>query len=222
MTTLLAGATGLVGREIARQWSSLADAALGTLHLLLRRPDATLAALGHGSTVAPDFTQLPTLPRCTAALCTLGTTLATAGSQAAFRAVDFDAVLAFAKAAKAAGARRFGVVSALGADAAVRHNFYNRTKGEAEEALSGLGFERLVIARPSLLRGDRDALAQRSRPAEALALALARPVERLIPLAWRPIEAGVLARALIRSLADAAPGVVVLESAALQRLGTSA
>jgi hypothetical protein len=76
-----------------------------------------------------------------------------------------------------------------------------------------------VIARPSLLAGDRGGLAQPARPGEALALALTRPLGALIPKAWRPIEADTLARALIRSLALADAGVTVLASAALQDLG---
>lgn len=218
MTVLLAGASGLVGREVARLWPATAPRALGDLHLLLRRPDESLARLGHGQTLVPDFAALPALPPCTAAICCLGTTIRAAGSQAAFRAVDHDAVLAFARAAQAAGATRLAVVSALGADAASR-SFYNRTKGEAEAALRGLGLRRLTLARPSLLRGERAALAQAPRPAEALALALTRPVERWIPLAWRPITAETLARALIRSLMPRDAGVEVLESAELQTLG---
>ena len=84
-----------------------------------------------------DFAALPALPPAgpgDCAISALGTTLAVAGSPAAFRAVDFDAVLAFASAARRAGIRRFAAVSALGADARSR-TFYNRVKGEAEDAL---------------------------------------------------------------------------------------
>ena len=158
------------------------------------------------------------MPRAEWAFCCLGTTIAVAGSQAAFRAVDHDAVLAFARAASAAGVTHFAVVSALGADASSR-GFYNRTKGEMEAALRQVGFRHLVIARPSLLAGDRGSLKQAPRLGEALALAVTRPLAGLIPKAWRPIEAATLARALVRGLAAAKPGVTVLESAALQDLG---
>ena len=83
--------------------------------------------------------------------------MAQAGSAEAFRAVDFEAVLHVARAAKQAGASRCAVVSALGADANAKV-FYNQVKGEMEQALIALQFERLVIARPSLLRGGRAAL----------------------------------------------------------------
>ena len=108
MTALLAGASGLIGRELARQWDGP-----GLLHLLVRRP------LEIRGVAAPlqrvhllDFAALPALPRAVEAYCCLGTTIKAAGSQAAFRAVDFDAVLAFARAAQSAGVQRFAVVSA--------------------------------------------------------------------------------------------------------------
>src|SRR5690606_8438631 len=87
----------------------------------------------------------------------LGTTIKAAGSQAAFRRVDFDAVVNTARAARAAGATRLAVVSALGADARSRV-FYNRVKGEMQQAVQALGYDAVVIAQPSLLVGDRTAL----------------------------------------------------------------
>ncbi|MCP5272764.1 MAG: hypothetical protein H6932_16320 [Burkholderiaceae bacterium] len=165
-----------------------------------------------------DFGQLPALPAAQSAYCCLGTTIKVAGSQAAFRAVDHDAVLAFARAAQAAGVTRFALVSALGADARSK-NFYSRVKGETEAALASVGFASLVIARPSLLLGDRSALGQPERHGERIGQALSRAIGGLIPSAWRPIAADVVARALLRSLASPAAGVTVLDSAALQRLG---
>ena len=208
---LLAGATGLIGRELAAGWDSP-----GTLHLLVRR--AVPAPGPHTAVHVVDFAALPALPPARVAYCALGTTIKVAGSREAFRAVDFDAVLAFAQAARVAGVQRFGVVSALGADAQ-SGSFYNRVKGEMEAALSALGFATLVIARPSLLAGDRASLGQPTRLAERLSLALLRPVGGLLPLAWRPIQATVVARALRRAMAQARRGTTILESADLQRLG---
>jgi uncharacterized protein YbjT (DUF2867 family) len=211
MTALLAGATGLIGREVARQWQGR-----GRLHLLVRKPPAEVAAT-HSVHVV-DFAALPPLPRADEAFCCLGTTIKVAGSRAAFRAVDFDAVLAFARACRDAGIKRFGVVSALGADAASA-NFYNRVKGEMERSLAQVGFASVVIARPSLLTGDRGALGQPARAGEALAIALTRPIAGLIPKAWRPIEAARVARALLRAVAEGRSGVRVLGSAEMQELG---
>lgn len=215
MTALLAGATGLIGRELARLWTGP-----GLLHLLVRRPlEPEDAAPQVPRVHVVDFSALPALPQADEAYCCLGTTIKAAGSQAAFRAVDFDAVLAFARAAQRAGVQRFAVVSALGASPRATA-FYSRVKGEMEAALAGLGFASLVIVRPSLLAGDRAALGQPARAGERLALALTAPLAPLIPRAWRPIAAVKVARAMQRALAEGRPGVRIVESAELQELGT--
>ena len=217
-TLLLAGATGLIGHDALRQ--ALALPRLQAVHALVRRVPSSPAQDPRLHWLRVDFQALPALPRCDAALCALGTTIRTAGSQAAFRAIDFDAVVAFARAARAAGVARFAVVSALGADAGSAV-FYNRVKGEMEAALQVLGFDTLLVARPSLLVGDRAALGQPVRRGERLGLLISRPLGALIPKAWRPIDAAVVARALLRTLAEARPGVQILESAALQEIGRS-
>jgi uncharacterized protein YbjT (DUF2867 family) len=145
-----------------------------------------------------------------------------AGSQAAFRAVDFDAVLAFARAARAAGVGRFGVVSSLGAGPRAG-SFYSRVKGEMEAAVAALGFTSVVFVRPSLLLGDRGALGQPTRLGEKLMQGLTAPLMPIIPLAWRPIAAATVARAMLRAVAQSQAqgqvGVRIIESAALQELG---
>ncbi len=217
---LLAGATGLVGRALLTELTGAPNAA--PVQALVRRvPDDAARFAGVGDRLhwlVVDYAALPALPPARSAYCALGTTIRAAGSQAAFRAVDHDAVLAFARAARAAGARRLAVVSALGADAASAV-FYNRVKGEVEDALRGLGFERLVIARPSLLVGDRRALGQPPRSGERLAIAVTAPLAGLIPKAWRPIGAPVVAKAMRVALAQPGPAVEVLESGQLQELG---
>ena len=220
-TVLLAGATGLIGHEIAAQWQGP-----GTLHLLVRKPIPMPAPQTALQAVTPALTQvhvvafrkLPPLPAADEAYCCLGTTLAAAGSREAFRSVDMDAVLLFARAAQAAGVRRFAAVSSLGANAR-SSNFYSRVKGEMEDALATLRFDSLVLARPSLLIGDRASLGQQPRFAESVAVALARPLAPLIPGRWAPISAARVARGMQRALAQAKPGVRVVESAELQRLG---
>ena len=127
-------------------------------------------------------------------------------------------MLAFARAAQAAGVQRLAVVSALGANEHSR-NFYSRVKGEAEAALSGLGFEVLVIARPSLLTGDRTALGQPERRGELIGQAISQRLGGLIPAAWRPIEGAVVARALVRALDEGRRGTRIVKSAELQQLG---
>ena len=159
-----------------------------------------------------EFAALPTLPRVDEAYLALGTTIKVAGSQAAFRAIDFDANLAVAKAAIAAGARRAGLVSAMGADprSAV---FYSRVKGDLEDALAGLGFEGLVIVRPSFLVGNREALGQPARPLEHVALGVSRVLGPLIPANYAPVEAAGVARTLLTSVPTAKGKVVILSGA---------
>jgi uncharacterized protein YbjT (DUF2867 family) len=209
-TALVAGATGLVGREILQ--GLLADESVAAVHALARRPlDLRHPRL---SVHTVDFAALPALPPIDEAYLALGTTIKVAGSQSAFRAVDFDASLAVACAAQVAGAKRLGLVSAMGADARSRI-FYNRVKGELEDALAGLGFEGLVIARPSFLAGDRGALGQPARGGEKLALHVSRALRPLIPRNYRSIAAGDVARALLRAV-PTAQGQQVLLSGQMQ------
>ena len=213
---LLAGATGLIGGELIQQLLALKPAP--SLHALARRvPEATDQRV-HWQGV--DFAKLPALPAADEAYCCLGTTIKQAGSQAAFRAVDFDAVLAFARAARIAGVTRFGVVSALGAS--VRSaSFYNRVKGDMEAAVGALGFDSLVVARPSLLAGDRVALGQPQRTGEQLALWITRPIAGLIPKGMRPIQARNVARSMVVALRQPPQGVRIVESGELQALAAA-
>jgi len=211
---LLAGATGLIGRELMTLL--LAQIPAPRVHALVRRVPHAAHARVHWLPV--DFAQLPALPPADEAWCCLGTTIKQAGSQAAFRTVDFDAVLAFAAAARASGVQGFGVVSSLGASPRAT-TFYSRVKGEMEAAIGALGFASVVIARPSLLVGDRAALGQPPRAGERLALLLTRPAMALIPKAVRPIEARTVARGMMAALRERRTGVRIVESAELQRLG---
>lgn len=162
-----------------------------------------------------DFAALPALPPIAEAYLALGTTIKVAGSQPAFRAVDFDANLAAACAAQVAGAKRLGLVSAMGADARSRI-FYNRVKGELEDALADLRLEGLVIARPSFLAGDRESLGQPVRRGEEIALRMSRLLRFLIPGNYRSIAAADVAQALLRAV-PAARGKQVLSSGQMQR-----
>jgi uncharacterized protein YbjT (DUF2867 family) len=205
-SALLAGASGLVGRELLR--GLLAEDTVAAVHALVRRPLGVQHPKLTVRTV--DFRALPALPPIDEAYLALGTTIKVAGSEAAFRAVDFDANLAVACAALVAGARRIGLVSAMQADAGSRI-FYSRVKGELEEAVAGLGFEGVVVARPSLLVGDREALGQPQRAGEKIGLHIGRWLEPLIPANYRPITAAEVARALLRAV-PAARGTRVLLS----------
>ena len=206
----VAGASGLVGRALLARLC--ADPGVARVHALVRRPLDLRTPKLQVHQVA--FDRLPALPPLDEAYLALGTTIAVAGSRDAFRAVDFDANLAVARAALAAGARRIGVISAMGADASSRV-FYNRVKGELEQALSALPLEALVIARPSLLLGDRGRLGQPHRRGEHLGARLDRWLGPLLPARLRAISAEDVAAALVATVPQAR-GRQILDSARMQ------
>jgi uncharacterized protein YbjT (DUF2867 family) len=205
---LVAGGTGLVGRELLRLLS--AEPGIAEVRALVRRP----LIVRQDSKVRECRTELDRLDAhpewfqgVDAAFCALGTTIKKAGSQDAFRRVDFDFPLAVAKAARAAQVPHFRLVSALGASARSKV-FYNRVKGELEDAIRELGFPAVTIARPSVLLGDRE----ESRPGEELA----KKLGWLVPGKWRPVEAASVAAGLVRAMRDRRAGLAILENAALR------
>ena len=215
---IVAGATGLVGRALVD--ALLADSTVGAVHVLVRseRPEFGKQS-GLSQHVVNYDASIGGLPQVDDAFCCLGTTIKTAGSQQAFRAVDFDAALAFARAARRFGATRLGVVSALGASE-TSSVFYNRVKGELERAVTTLGYDSVVLARPSLLLGDRAALGQPVRSGERVAAALTAPLGWLMPRSVRPIAAATVALGLLRAIQQCGRGVYTVPSHELQVLGS--
>jgi uncharacterized protein YbjT (DUF2867 family) len=207
-TALVAGATGLVGRALVRQLG--ADSAWSEVRALVRR--ALPADLSDPTVVSitVDYTKLDPPPAWAAAdhvFCALGTTIRQAGSQEAFRQVDLEFPVALARAALASGARHFLLVTAIGASAESRV-FYNRVKGEVEDAVLGLGFRSVTIARPSLLLGPRDVTRRGEQIAKMLGF--------LAPPRWKPVEATSVARALVEAARRDLPGIRVLENRELR------
>lgn len=213
-TALLAGATGLVGRALLPML--LAGKQYRQVHVLLRRELPDIKANAKLKIHRVEFARLPAaFPTVDDVYIALGTTIKVAGSEAAFRQVDLDFVLNTARAARAAGATRLAVVSALGADPASRV-FYNRVKGEMQAAVTQLGYTSVVVAQPSLLVGDRAALGQPSRLGEVWAARLLGLLGRVVPKGVRPIAAHTVAAALLAAILDAQPGIRVLKSADMQ------
>jgi uncharacterized protein YbjT (DUF2867 family) len=209
---LVAGATGLVGQAVLA--ALLADKHYSAVHTVGRRaPTLQHPKLTHHIV---DFAALPELPRADDVFICLGTTIKVAGSQAAFRAVDYESVVALALAALARGATKLGVVSAMGADAKSRV-FYSRTKGEMEAALVSMGYPSLSIAQPSVLAGERAELNQPTRAGEILALHISRWLKPLIPVNYRSVLAADVAVGLVRAVKAGRPGVQRIASGALQR-----
>ena len=154
---------------------------------------------------------------CHVALCALGTTIRQAGSQEAFRRVDVDTVLAFARAAKAAQAQRFVVVSSVGADPGSK-NFYLRTKGEMEQALTGIGFACLDILQPSVLLGWRRGEIRPVELAATLLMPLVNPFLLGKREPFRAIAARTVAAAMVGATRSGRRGVQRYTYSGLQSL----
>ena len=212
MTTLfIAGATGVVGGKALAL--ALADGRVTRVVAPTRRPIVAQDAAPHDKL---ENLRLDALMgdagteawRADGAISALGTTRAIAGSDAAFRAVDYDLVLAVARRLRAAGVQRFALVSSVGADARSRF-LYTRTKGEVEEAILGLGFPSLTILRPGFLDGER----AEYRPFERVTGALLRFAAPLLPLSARVSPVSRVAALAVEAAIEAAPGNHVIGSA---------
>jgi uncharacterized protein YbjT (DUF2867 family) len=194
---LLAGASGLVGGLLLDVLLEAED--FSRVLAITRRPLAREHPRLANRTVQFDklAQQLKGLT-CQTAFCCLGTTIRAAGSQQAFRRVDFDLVVSFARVAQAAQVQRFIVVSAAAADASSK-NFYLRTKGETEDALAALKFPGLDILQPAVLLGWR-----REMRALELAARLLMPVVNPLLVGSRTVYRGIPARTVALAMLGAA------------------
>lgn len=143
-------------------------------------------------------------------ICTLGTTLAVAGSREAFRRVDHDYPLAAARICRLHGATTYALTSAHGASSTSRF-FYNRVKGDLERDLNTLGFRSLVYVRPGLIGGARD----HTRKGEHLAGIVLSTLAPILPRSLRICPAARIAQSLIDAALRAEPGVHTVTSANL-------
>jgi len=212
----LVGATGLVGRAVIASASAGDEARI----VGIARREAPLPPGARMEMFVADpakWGEVFEAVRPRALVCALGTTWKKAGRDAAaFRAVDHDLVLATAEAAHRAGVPNMVLVSAAGADARSK-TLYMRVKGETEEALSKIGFKRLDILRPGLLRGER---VGDLRFAERAALIAAPLVDPLLSGAWerfRSIDAAVVAEAALGLALRRAGGRFTHDNEAMRR-----
>ena len=209
MKILHVGATGLVGGLVLARLLESRQAA-GVVAPTRRSLQMTDPRL-HNPVV--DFEALPEDAdwwAVDAVICTLGTTIADAGSQAGFRRVDHDYPLQVAQLARRHGARAYALNSAMGANAR-SSIFYNRVKGELEDALAALDYPSLALVRPGLIDGARE----RPRAGEGRALAVSRLLRPLLPMKWRPSRAVRIADALVDAALHPVPGRQVVEAGAL-------
>jgi uncharacterized protein YbjT (DUF2867 family) len=216
-TAILAGASGLVGEHCLRYL--LASGLHEKVVAFVRGPlSITHKRLEQRTIDYERLSRMSAFPRVQDIFCCLGTTMKKAGSEAAFRKVDYEYVVRLAETSKRSGADHFYLVSAVGADPNSRI-FYSRVKGEAEKAVGRLGFAGLHVFRPSFLIGERS----ERRPGEAFGIAAARLVSiALVGAArkYRPIRAETVARAMVVIARERPAGTHVYTAAAMETLAT--
>lgn len=203
-TALIIGASGLIGKQLVQQL--LEDDRYEKVTALVRKPlDIRHEKLDQ---TRYDFDW----PNADLAIgdelfCCLGTTIKKAGSQAAFRKVDYDCIVETAKIALGNGTKKIAVVSSMGADKD-SSIFYNKVKGETEEALRKLNYEACYILRPSLLMGARDEL----RMGELVGKLFMTAFSFAVPKKYKGIEGKQVAKAMIGVMYSDKTGFQILES----------
>lgn len=211
---LLIGATGMVGSAFITQCAAPVTV------LARRQPDIDVWPASVTAVVAPGGDWVDHVAQIAPAVLIncLGTTIAQAGSQAAFRAVDHDLALSIAAAARAAGARHMISISSVGASAD-SSNFYLRTKGQVEQTLAAMAFDRLDIIQPGLLIGDRKGP---RRTGESIGMALS-PLTDALMLGglrrYRSVKASTVARAITALVRNGGTGQHVHQHDAIVALG---
>ncbi|MDI3234671.1 NAD(P)H-binding protein [Exiguobacterium antarcticum] len=210
MKAAILGATGLVGQELVDQL--LAHEDYQEVHVLVRRPMNRFHPKLEEWVIDFDRVTEIELPEVDHVYCALGTTIKQAGSQEAFRQVDYTYPIEVGRELMDLGAARFALISALGAHPNAK-TFYNRVKGDTENGLRVLGYDALLIFRPSLLLGERDEFRFGEQAAARVSTVL-RPLLKRSTFA--PIEAEKVAQAMIHHTLHAPPGVTIIESKEMQ------
>ena len=214
-TAVIAGATGLVGGHCLQ--TLIDDPDYSRIVVLTRRA----VVLPLSSKVEQRIVDFERLSAADVAgvddvFCALGTTIKKAGSQAAFSKVDFEAVVDLARATVEAGAKRFVLVSSVGADPNSK-NFYLRVKGETEQGVAALPFVAVHIMRPSLLLGHRN----ESRAGERVAQAVMPMMNWALVgglRKYRAIPAETVARAMVGGAQSNATGVQIYQHDEIESL----
>jgi len=201
MKALIIGATGATGKDLVTQL--LADDTYSEVHCFVRKP----LALSHPKlhTHVVDF-ETPEawadLLRGDVAFSCLGTTLAVAGSKEAQWRVDYDYQYNFAEHCHQNGVPTFVLISAAGAKA-VSKLFYNRMKGQLEDAVKALSFPSLLLFQPSILiRSNSD------RNGENFTVKVIAFLNKLgLFKRYRPMPTTVLAQKIRKEVATARKGI---------------
>jgi len=217
-SALLVGASGLVGGHCLQ--FLLEESSYTRVAVLVRRP----LSITHDKLAQHivDFSELETLGECLTAddvYCCLGTTIKKARTKEAFRKVDFDYPIKIAALTQHCGANQFLIVTSLGADPHSRI-FYNRVKGEVEEAIRKISFTTINIFHPSLLLGER-AEHRTGEKAGAFIMSglkyvLVGPLKK-----YRAIQARDVAKAMVQIAQKNLKGVNIFDSKQIQEIANS-
>lgn len=214
-TALLVGASGLIGGHCL-QLLLESDAYEKTL-ALVRKPLALVHKKFQQHVVDFDrLDQYPSLFNVHDVYCCLGTTIRAAGSQEAFRKVDFTYPVQTAALAFKQGAEQFLIVTSLGANS-LSNVFYYRVKGEVEEAILKLPFKGVHLFRPSILFGER----REFRLGEKAGILAMRTLSFAMVgryRKYRPIQASNVAKAMVRVAGMNLDGIHSFESDQIQSI----
>ncbi|MBB3838181.1 uncharacterized protein YbjT (DUF2867 family) [Runella defluvii] len=207
-TALVVGGSGLVGKEVISEL--IASEKYTEVVTLTRKPlDFTHPKL---LSIIFNFDHPDASVVCGDDIfCCLGTTMKKAGSKEAFYRVDYTYPIEIAQLGHQNGAKRFAIVTAMGADSGSMF-YYNRVKGDVEATLKKIGFDALLIFRPSLLVGNRG----ETRLGEQIGEGLSKILRPLIPIKYRSIEARKVAKAMVTITASNVKGTLVYESDVMQ------
>ena len=201
MKGLIIGATGATGKDLLAKL--LEDEAFSEIHSFVRKPMSISHPKLHAHVVDFDTPEAwSDLLHGDVAFSCLGTTLAVAGSKEAQWRVDYDYQYAFAQQCKANGVPTFVLVSAAGATAQSKL-FYNRMKGQLEDAVKALDFSCLLIFQPSvLIRSNSD------RSGENFTVKAFNFLNKIgLFKRYRPMPTAVLAERIRKEVATVAKGL---------------
>ena len=215
-SVLLLGATGLTGGKCLQQLVNNSN--FDQVITLTRRP---LVNIDHPKikSIIFNFNNMTCEDMINAEhlICTLGTTMKKAGTKDNFFTIDHDYALKIARIGRKNGIKYMHIVSALGANPRSLF-FYNRTKGQLEQALQELGFSGLTILRPGLLLGKR----REFRAGEEVFKSVCHKLALLTPAKYKPIQAETVATALVRAVQKADSGLRIMETKAIKRFAAGA
>jgi uncharacterized protein YbjT (DUF2867 family) len=213
-TAIVFGATGLVGNLLIEEMET--SKKYSTIRIFVRQTTGiTLPGIEEIVTDFSDRESLAGQVRGDDLFICLGTTIKKAGSIANMEKIDRDLPVMVARMAHNSGTKRVAVVSSIGATTSSK-NYYLRIKGEMEQGIIELGFERTVIVRPSMLLGDR----KEKRAGEIIGKVMMKTVQPLLAgkmKKFRAIHGRDVARSMI-TLVQGEPGISIIESDELQRI----